>query len=178
METTAEIVLPATKPETEWVRGRALQKVSPTYRHGRLQSLIARILTDWAEGRGRVATEWRFRINPPGERIRPLVPDVAYLSYQRLGADEDAAAQVPLGAPDVAIEILSPDDRSIDVEDKIATYLRANCTLVAIVDPENEVITGIDASGHTSFARGQTFAHPALEGLAIDVSRLFDDARR
>jgi hypothetical protein len=28
-----EIVLPETKPETEWVRGRALQKVSPTYDH-------------------------------------------------------------------------------------------------------------------------------------------------
>jgi hypothetical protein len=31
-----EIVLPETKPETEWVRGRALQKVSPTLRHDAL----------------------------------------------------------------------------------------------------------------------------------------------
>ncbi len=34
-----EIVLPETKPETEWVRGRALQKVSPRYRHARCQSV-------------------------------------------------------------------------------------------------------------------------------------------
>src|SRR5665213_3316687 len=63
-----EIVLPETKPETEWVRGRALQKVSPKFRHGSLQGQLYMALWTWADegGHGRVATEWRFRIAPPG----------------------------------------------------------------------------------------------------------------
>jgi Uma2 family endonuclease len=178
MSALPEIVLSETKPETEWVRGRPLQKVSPTYRHGRLQSLLSRMLTAWAEGRGRVATEWRFRVNPPGEAIRPLVPDVAYLSYRRLPAAEDGAAQTPLGAPDVAVEILSPDDRTADVEDKIAAYLRAKCSLIVVVDSEAETMLAIDARRRTTFARGAVFRHGTVEGLEIAVSTLFDDARR
>jgi hypothetical protein len=81
-----EIVLPETKPETEWVRGRAVQKVSATYWHATLHGLIFAALRDWADaGRyGRVGTERRFRVAPPGEVVRPLVPDVAYLSYAAL----------------------------------------------------------------------------------------------
>jgi Uma2 family endonuclease len=178
MQATSEIVLPETKPETEWVRGRALQKVSPTYRHGRLQSLLSRMLTDWAEGRGRVASEWRFRVNPPGEAIRPLVPDVAYLSYGRLAREDDKAAQTPLGAPNVVVEILSPDDRPADTDDKIATYLRAGCGLIVVVDPEQETVVAIDAGGRAVFARGDVCRHAALDRFTVDVAELFDAARR
>jgi len=39
-----EIVLPETKPETEWVRGRALQKMSPMRDHSLIQGeLILRL---------------------------------------------------------------------------------------------------------------------------------------
>ena len=62
-----EIVLPETKPETEWVRGRALQKVSPKRDHSRLQGALTIALTRWATGRGEVGPEWRFRVAPPGE---------------------------------------------------------------------------------------------------------------
>jgi Uma2 family endonuclease len=178
MEAVDEITLPEAKPALEWVRGRVLQKVSPRYRHARLQGLLWQALTNWAEGRGRVGTEWRFRVNPPGERIRPLVPDVAYLSYQRLDAEEDEAAQIPFGTPNAAVEILSPGDRKIDINDKIATYLRAGCDVVIVVDSGSETITSHDARAVLQFASGMSFAHPALEGFTLDVRALFEDARR
>src|SRR5262249_31954960 len=154
-----EIVLPATTPETEWVRGRALQKVSPTYRHARLQMLLATALGRWAADRGRVGTEWRFRVNPPGSVIRPLVPDVAYLSYDRVPRADDAAAQVPLGSPDIAVEVLSPDDRKPDVREKVGTYLAAGCLLVMVVHPDKEQIVAIDDGPPRRFKRGDIFTH-------------------
>ncbi len=36
-------------------------------------------LHTWVGARGEVGTEWRFRVQPPGEPARPLVPDVAYV---------------------------------------------------------------------------------------------------
>jgi len=173
-----EIVLPETKPETEWVRGRALQKVSPTYRHSALQTLFVIALHAWAEGRGRVGTEWHFRIAPPGEVIRPLVPDVSYLSYERLPSDADDAAQRPLGAPDVAVEILSPGDRMRDVRDKIETYLRAGTDCVIVVDPKTETIRAESSDGVTTYAIGQTFSHAALPGFLLDVGAYFARAKR
>lgn len=62
-----EIVLPQTEPEMEWVSGRALQKVSPQRTHARLQGALTVRLDTWAQGRGEVGPEWRFRIAPPGE---------------------------------------------------------------------------------------------------------------
>jgi len=173
-----EIVLPETKPETEWVRGRALQKVSPTYRHSRLQSLMWLALDTWAQERGRVGIEWRFRVAPPGEIIRPLVPDVAYLSYERLGPEADDTAQAPLGAPSVAVEVLSPDDRPSDVRDKIATYLRAGTDAVIIVDPQSETVRAESSAGIARFGLGETFRHEALAGFALDVSDYFARARK
>ncbi len=43
-----EIVLPITKPETEWVVGRALQKMSPSLSHALLQHAAMEVLKTWA----------------------------------------------------------------------------------------------------------------------------------
>lgn len=177
MRAPEEIVLPETQPETEWVRGRALQKVSPTYPHASLQLVIGSARREWARGRGRVGTEWRFRVNPPGEPVRPLVPDVAYLAYARLPREAEEAARVPLGAPSVAVEILSADDRAADIIDKTATYLRAGCDLVIVVDPVAEQMVAVDRGARVTFMRGGTFQHTALPGWSVDVTALFDDAR-
>jgi Uma2 family endonuclease len=176
-----EIVLPETKPETEWIRGRARQKVSPTYRHGALQGLLFTALRTWADdgARGRVATEWRFRVAPPGAVVRPLVPDVAYLSYADVPADaaSDLVA-VPLGAPTVAVEVLSPDDRRLDVEHKIATYLAAGSCAVIVVDPQQEAIAVHDGTGVRVLRAGDVLTHTGLPGFALDVAALFARAKR
>ncbi len=103
-----EIDLPETKPETEWVRGRALQKVSPTPNHSFLQLALATALGTWAKGKGKVGSEWRFRITPPGKITRPLVPDVAYVRREQLIGLSDNELQASRFAPDAAFEILSP----------------------------------------------------------------------
>jgi len=176
-----EIVLPQTKPETEWVRGRALQKVSPTYWHAALQGLIVAALLEWADagGYGRVGTEWRFRVTPPGGRTRPLVPDVAYLSYAALPADAPPELfQVPLASPTVAVEILSPDDRPRDVVDKIDTYLAAGSAAVLVVDPDEQAITIHERAGAAVLRRCDTLTHSALPGFMLDVATLFERALR
>jgi len=174
-----EIVLPETKPETEWVRGRPLAKVSPTYSHGLLQRLIAELLGHWADRgqHGRVATEWRFRVAPPEEIVRPLVPDVAYLAFTALAADASPDdVEVPLGAPTVAVEILSPDDRWPDLADKIATYLRAGTALVLVIDPRAQTLAAFDRTPRV-FRRGERFEHPVLPGFRLDLEALFAQVR-
>jgi Uma2 family endonuclease len=175
-----EIVLPETKPETEWVRGRALQKVSPTYDHAVLQRLLATQIGAWSDagGHGRVGSDWRFRVAPPGEIVRPFVPDVGFIAYEALPPDApDEAVQVPLGAPTVAVEILSPDDRRPDVEHKIETYLRAGASAVIVVDPKQQTIEVRDASV-TVLRVGDLLTHPALPGFVLDVGDLFARAKR
>jgi Uma2 family endonuclease len=173
-----EIVLPYTEPETEWVRGRALQKVSPKRTHSFLQGALTIELTRWAVGRGGVGPEWRFRVAPPGEMRRPLVPDVAYVSNDRLRALSDEELEVPPFAPDVAVEILSPDDRRIDVDDKIDTYLRAGSSLVIVVDPQKRVVELHDPLATVRLDEGAAIEHAALPGFRYGVRDLFAVLRR
>jgi hypothetical protein len=94
-----EIVLPETKPETEWILGRAVQKSSRFRTHSRLQVAFVLALSPWSGGRGEVGTEWRFRIAPPGEIRRPLVPDVSYVSFERLRGLAGRDLELPPFAP-------------------------------------------------------------------------------
>jgi Uma2 family endonuclease len=173
-----EIVLPETKPETEWVRGRALQKVSPRRDHSLLQGALTIAFTSWAAGRGETGPEWRFRVEPPGEVRRPLVPDVAYVSNDRLRPLSDSEIELPPLAPDVAVEILSPGDRRIDVNDKIAVYLRAGSSLVVVVDPKRRVVELHDCATTAYVNESGIIEHPSLPGFAYSVRDLFGVLRR
>lgn len=173
-----EIVLPETTPETEWVRGRALQKMSPKRDHSRLQGALNSALTRWAEGRGEVGPEWRFRVAPPGEVRRPLVPDVAYVSNERLRPLSDEDLQVPPLAPDLAVEILSPGDRRADLDDKISTYLRSGASLVIVVDPDERVVELHDASRTARLREGDEIEHASLPEFRHSVADLFAVLRR
>jgi Uma2 family endonuclease len=168
-----EIVLPQTKPETEWILGRPVQKVSPFRIHARLQARLAAALWPWAEGRGEVGSEWRFRVAPPGEIRRPLVPDLAYVSYERLQGLEGHDLELPPFAPDVAFEILSPDDVARHVAHKIAVYLAAGAALVVVVEPRDRTVQLHDGLGERVLRGDDVLAHPALPGFALPLPALF-----
>lgn len=65
------------------------------------------------------------------------VPDAAYISYER-------APHVPekyfLSAPDLAVEIVSPNDKPHEVQKKVANYLEAGTRLVWVVYPEEKAV--------------------------------------
>jgi len=171
-----EIILPITSPETEWIDGREVQKVSPTRDHGRVQALLAGALGDWAEDRGEIATEWRFRVAPPDGPRRPLVPDIAYVSYERLRGLTREAIQAPAFAPTIVIEVLSPGDRPADVASKVDVYLRSGCELVLIVDPECRSITAHDGASARIYERDVTFTHPIMSGFELPLQPFFSRA--
>ncbi len=120
----------------ELVDGRI--RVSPAgTRHGKVSVKLVLRLGSFVEDRrlGHVfESSTGFRL--PGGNVRS--PDVSFVARGRFPNDE----QVPEGfgdlAPDLAVEVLSPDDRSRDVLDKVGEYLQAGVRLVLVVDPKRE----------------------------------------
>jgi Uma2 family endonuclease len=85
------LLIPQTKPAMEFIDGMFVRKMSPFGLHARVQLIVAARMQAWADerGRGRVGTEWDFDLTPPGESTNRLVPDAAYLSYARVGFEDE-----------------------------------------------------------------------------------------
>jgi Uma2 family endonuclease len=81
-------------------------------------------------------TGFRLATNPDTVRA----PDLAFVAKRNLPAEMPEDGFWP-GAPDLAVEVLSPNDRTGEVDDKIAAWLAAGCSAVWVVDPKLKTVT-------------------------------------
>jgi Uma2 family endonuclease len=168
-----EFNIPEVKPAIEVVHGERFQKMSPRKIHALLQLRLGVVFLAWARDRGEVGTEWRFYLMPRGTKPSSLVPDVAYVSHGRLAAiPVDEREKTPL-APDIAVEVLSPDDRLPLLETKIALYLGNGGSLVVVVDPKRQTVRMVDATADRVFAATEFARSDAYPDLDIDIAALF-----
>lgn len=119
-------------------------------------------------------TEWHFQVQPPGEISRTLVPDVAYLSYNRLPRQEMEDTEIPRIAPDAVVEVRSPEDLQQDIDEKTRVYLAAGTEVVFLVDPEKKTVTIEDAHGATVLDEDGTVHHRMLPGFKLPARTLFE----
>ncbi|MFN3927356.1 MAG: Uma2 family endonuclease [Pseudanabaenaceae cyanobacterium] len=107
--------------------------MSPKFFHSRLTGALWSELSGWAAGHGQVAIEWSV-ILKRNERDWVPVPDLLYVSYDRLARDwcEDAPCPV---APELVIEILFPEQRFNQLAAKAIDYLSAGVDRVWAVLP-------------------------------------------
>ena len=68
-----------------------------------------------------------------------LAPSASFVRHERVEAAGDGDGYFP-GAPDLAVEILSPDDRLTDVYDKVEEWLNAGARMVVVVNPRNKTV--------------------------------------
>ena len=81
------------------------------------------------------------------------------------------------GPPDLAVEILSPDDRPGEVAAKVADYLRAGAQAVWVVDPEGQTITVHTRDGATRYGAHESLdGAPVLPAFRVSVGTLLDEA--
>ena len=81
------------------------------------------------------AAETGFKLASNPDTVR--APDVAFIATDRLPPRDTRG--YPALAPDLVVEVLSPDDRPGEVLAKVGDWLSAGCGLVWVVDPERRV---------------------------------------
>lgn len=152
MATTAKLTLaeflalPETEPASELIDGEVRQKPMPTWDRGVIQRLLSFVLTLYLQSHpiGEAGSEVRCIVGPAGGE-RPLVPDFIFVRADRLRRGE----QHFHGAPDLAVEILSPDDRMTVVMEKVRFYLAHGVRLVWLIDPDRRTVTVMAPPGTT-----------------------------
>jgi Uma2 family endonuclease len=163
------------RPEIEYLDGRPYPKVSPKLTHSLVQGALVGILRRCAGKRGRVGPELDVYPGPASTGLTKFVPDVAYVSMERLRALSAEDREEPPFSPDIAVEVWSPtnDRRYLDL--KIARYLATGAVLVLDVDPYARTIVAHDASAIRTYEAGERFEHPALPWLRFEVAEAFAD---
>jgi Uma2 family endonuclease len=128
----------------------------------------------WARGKGQVGTEWRFRLAPEGEVRRPLVPDVSYVSYDRLRGLSPENRELPPIGPEIAIEVRSPDNHAGYLRHKRSVYFATGTYIVIEIDPANRTIVVDDVDGtHAVFTGDDVALASRYPSLRMSLREVF-----
>ena len=124
----------------ELIRGKLRKRLPAGQTHGEYAMNISLSLGGYAKtnrlGKSYIADTGYILATDPDH---VLAPDFAFISNERLSeiGESDGFAQ---GAPDIAVEVISPNDRYTEVEEKVEDWLNAGCRAVIIVNPRRRTV--------------------------------------
>ncbi len=164
----------------EWVGFDKLDAGGQEYmggeEHGWIEAILVSLLTVWAleNDTGRVYPgDTNFIIDgKPGQIHIRRKPDVAFVIKARVQKTQGYY----VGAPDIAIEIMSPSDRIADINKKTNEYLRFGVQQVWQVSPQAQQITihFADKTSKTYDKDDTLIGEDVIEGFELHVNKLFE----
>ena len=114
-------------------------------------------------------------------RIQPRqvrVPDVSFISWERLGNRRLADHPILPVAPDLAVEVLSSGNSAAEMDRKLREYFASDVRLVWYIDPQTRT-----ANSYTGMEQcdviaedGSLSGEPVLPGFKLSLRRLFAEA--
>jgi Uma2 family endonuclease len=125
----------------ELVKGELRRMAPAGHEHGRVAVRFTWRLAQHVEANnlGAVyAAETGFLISISPDTVR--APDVAFVSQKRL-EEVGKVEGYWLGAPDLAVEVVSPGDTYTEVEEKAIEWLEAGALMVLALNPRKRAVT-------------------------------------
>ncbi len=115
-----------------------------------------------------------YRLDPD----RPLhvrKPDVSFVRFGRLPHECPADTYDNL-APDLAVEVISPNDTVLEMEEKIEEYLQSGVQLVWVINPDLRTLTVSRPNRTGGIVRGseEIDGEAVLPGFRYRVADLFE----
>ncbi len=149
--------------------------------HSMTISILAHRLGNWLQSQPR--PRGTLHIGEVGVSLDPKSDltvgiDVVYLSPEHAArnAGDDLSTMI-LGAPTLAVEILSPSNTMAIIHKKIDTYLAHGVAVVWLVDTHFRTVTLHRPNRPTAMLNSTEVlsGDPELPGLHVPVSQLFED---
>jgi len=103
------------------------------------------------------------------------LPDVSFISADRLKTVDLRQQSIPSVAPDLAVEVLSKSNTQEEIARKISEYFAAGVRLVWIVDPVARSAVSYDAPHHgeSIASNGALDGADVLPGFQLSLAELF-----
>ena len=166
---------------TELVRGRVVTMLPPYTSHGHRGFTVGKQLEAFvtANGLGIITGEGGYLLSRNPDTVR--APDAAFLARERIPVDGLPGDRYFEGAPDLAVEVLSPDDGMTDALKKVRNYLDAGGLRVWLLDQRRQTVTVYRADrDERTYYMGDTLTSDdagfSIEGFALAVADVFGAA--
>jgi Uma2 family endonuclease len=157
----------------ELIRGELVPLSPPGFDHGYIASGIDTALRAFVNANrlGAVVIEAGFCIAHDPDTVRG--PDVAFVRAERIPAG--GVRGFFQGPPDLAVEVVSPADRSSEVTAKAQQWIQSGCAAVWVVDPETKTVTVYSKGPQTLFLSvdDTLVCEELLPGFRLPVAQVF-----
>jgi Uma2 family endonuclease len=102
-------------------------------------------------------------------------PDISFIRSDRMTVEQAKEEGYNSVAPDLAVEVLSPNEVAYDVDKKIQEYLKAGVRLVWVVNPQSRTIEVHRIGGQGTILResDELEGEDVLPGFHTQVKELF-----
>jgi Uma2 family endonuclease len=166
------------EPLYEVVNGQRVDSPPMAASSARVASTLGFFMASWAGAKapGRVSVQMLHWLDESSELKRR--PDISYVSYERWPRNkpvtDDEAWDV---VPDLAVEVVSPNDKADALQEKVEEYFVARVRLVWVVYPRRRVVhvfesfTQIKVTTEGQELDGSTI----LPGFRVPFATLFED---
>jgi Uma2 family endonuclease len=157
----------------ELYNGKVVYKMANLV-HAAIQANIAKKIGVYLDDSpiGIVGTEASFRLWSDRSK-ESRVPDVCFISNERLPEDWE---HFPVMAPDLAVEIVSPEDNFMSVMEKVDAYLQQGAKIVWLVFSSTREVLVCTAEEKRS-VRGTLTVHGVLPGFELPVQEIFKNVK-
>ena len=150
--------------------GELIEVPSPTPKHQRIVSRINTSLDNYFDERksGVTLPDVEFAL---GQDWR-LRPDIAILRLERWERIDENRVPVQ-GVPNIAVEVISPSERTSESARKVWTYLRSGVEEVWQVFPETREVAVYSAHAPVRiFTSEERLATPVLPGWSFSIQEI------
>ena len=156
----------------ELIKGELLTMPPPKSEHGRVAANLTILLGYYVKANrlGNVYTKTGYKLETNPDTV--LGPDVSFVSRKRV---DEVPDRYYLGAPDVAIEVLSPSDRRSRVEWKTNLWISLGAKSVWVVNPKHRTVEVVRSDGIRSLLReSDELVDDTVPGFRVAVSEIFN----
>ncbi len=167
--------MPSDGHRWELVAGE-LRKMTPAgWKHGAIVGRLHGWLFNHANTHSLgivLAAETGFLLTDDPDTVR--APDVSFLRNEHLCDPLPDAAYWP-GAPDLAVEVVSPGDRSGEIDEKVKAWLDAGASMVWLVNPAWRSVTVYRSATQitTLTENDELSGEDVIEGFRCRVGDIF-----
>jgi Uma2 family endonuclease len=168
-------LMPDDGQRRELVKGEVVMIAPAGGGHGDVAMRLSWRLAAHVEGQGLgtvVAAETGFILSRNPDTVR--APDCAFISRTRIPAGGLPQTFIPF-APDLAVEVLSPSDAQMEIEEKVQEWLDGGTRVVWVVNPRRKTVTVHRANANPQVLRetDTLTGEDVVQGFSVSVAQIF-----